>query len=185
MLPAISTREAGRWTRFQFERLIADAALVDISERSSRDGDATLTPADLAEWRAVHGRWVYPTILLVRTGYAAYWSNRTRYFGISPKEPDVRHFPGLSAEAARELAADSAVVGVGIDTPSVDPGISHDFLAHQILFSKNIYALENLADLSRVPASGIRILAMPMKIGGGSGGPCRVVVNLPAQPPTA
>ncbi|KAF0297894.1 Kynurenine formamidase [Amphibalanus amphitrite] len=89
------------------------------------------------------------------------------------------HFPGIGAEAARLLADDPAVVGVGIDTPSIDAGNSKTFPTHVTLFSANKFGVENVGDMSRVPATGATILALPMKIGGGSGGPCRVLVRLP------
>ena len=67
---------------------------------------------------------------------------------------------------------------VGIDTPSLDHGPSRDFIAHQILNGANIAGLENVANLERLPETGSIILALPMKIAGGSGAPCRIVALL-------
>lgn len=41
--------------------------------------------------------------------------------------------------------------------------------------TRNIPAFENLANLSEVPAIGMHVVALPMKIRGGSGGPLRIV----------
>jgi kynurenine formamidase len=71
------------------------------------------------------------------------------------------------------------IVGIGIDTASMDPGTSKDFPVHQVLNGANLYGLENLMDLERVPATGAWIIALPMKIKGGSGAPARVVAVLP------
>ncbi|KAF0297896.1 Kynurenine formamidase [Amphibalanus amphitrite] len=181
----------GGWTLDQIpvERLVANAALIDIEDRSQKDPDSILTPDDLADWKRQHGSFQYPTILLVRTGNAKYWSDSERYFGFQngtaiekesdgPATPEL-HFPGVGVEAARLLADDPAVVGVGIDTPSMDPGNSKTFPTHVILYAANKFGVENVGDMSRVPATGATILALPMKIGGGSGGPCRVLVRLP------
>ncbi len=84
------------------------------------------------------------------------------------------HFPGIHPDAARLLAESRSVAAVGIDTPSLDRGQSPDFMTHRILFEKNIPGFENLADMSALPATGTLLIAMPMKIAGGSGGPLRV-----------
>ena len=46
------------------------------------------------------------------------------------------------------------------------------------LFEHNIPALENVANLDRLPAAGFTVIALPMKIRGGSGGPTRIVALL-------
>jgi kynurenine formamidase len=71
------------------------------------------------------------------------------------------------------------VAGVGIDTASVDRGQSKDFQTHRILYSHDIYGLENVANLDRVPTTGALVIALPMKIKGGTGGPVRIVAVLP------
>ena len=39
-------------------------------------------------------------------------------------------------------------------------------------------AFENVANLDRLPPAGFRVVALPMKIRGGSGGPLRIVAIL-------
>jgi kynurenine formamidase len=87
-------------------------------------------------------------------------------------------FPGISAEAAK-LLVDRKVAGVGIDTASIDYGKSKDFMTHRVLTAANIYALENVANTDRLPEVGATIIALPVKIAGGTGGPCRIVGILP------
>lgn len=181
----------GGWTLDQIpaDHFIAHAALLDIEERSQNDLDTVVTPDDLAAWKSEHGSFKYPTVLLVRTGNAAHWLNRDRYWGyktdtvVDGNSTDIQlptfHFPGIGAEAAQLLADEPAVVGVGIDTPSIDAGNTKTFPTHVTLFAANKFGLEHVGDMSRVPATGATILALPMKIGGGSGGPCRVLVRLP------
>ena len=84
------------------------------------------------------------------------------------------HFPGLGLDAARELAR-RKVNAVGIDTPSIDYGQTNNYGVHRRLFAANIPAFENVANLEQLPATGAYIIALPMKIKGGSGGPLRIV----------
>jgi len=90
-------------------------------------------------------------------------------------------FPGIHPEAAEFLATKRKIKAVGIDTPSIDFGGSKLFETHQILFEKNIPGLENIANLDKLPEQGFMIVALPMKIKGGSGGPVRIVAFIPNQ----
>jgi kynurenine formamidase len=74
---------------------------------------------------------------------------------------------------------DRKVRAVGLDTPSIDYGQSRTYPAHRVLFAANIPAFENLANLERLPRSGSFVVALPMKIKGGSGGPLRIVAAVP------
>jgi len=163
------------------ERFVAHAAVLDVVDASQQNPDYEVSRNDLEQWKKVNGPWKYPTLLLVKTGNAQHWTNHTRYwgFGMNETNPKQMHFPGLGEGAAEILANDPNVVGVGLDTPSLDPGTSTTYPAHRILLNKNKYGLEHLPDMSRVPTTGATVIAAPMKIGGGTGGPCRVMVRLP------
>ena len=95
-----------------------------------------------------------------------------------PGDIDHLHFPGISKEAA-ELLVTRKVDGVGIDTASMDYGASQDFIVHQVLNKANIYGLENIANADKLPAKGATVIALPIKIEEGSGGPARIVAILP------
>ena len=90
------------------------------------------------------------------------------------------HFPGLDPELAAWLVAERDVKAVGIDTASIDYGQSTRYETHQLLFKAGIPAFENVANVSSLPASGFSIVALPMKIGGGSGGPLRIIAIVPS-----
>jgi kynurenine formamidase len=62
-----------------------------------------------------------------------------------------------------------------LDTPSLDYVQSMKFESHQILFAENILGFENVANLEKLPATGAWVIALPMKIKGGSSGPLRIV----------
>jgi len=117
----------------------------------------------------------------MRTDYDAFWPDRERYMGTNKRGPEgvaELHFPGFSEGSARALL-EREVAAIGIDTPSVDYGQSKDFIVHQVVYGQNIPGFENVANLSRLPATGAYIIALPMKIGGGSGAPLRVIGWVP------
>jgi kynurenine formamidase len=166
------------------ERLIAPAVLVDVSSACARDADHAVDVAELVAWEAANGAIPAGSIVLLRTGFGRRWPDRARYLGSAERGADAvakLHFPGLGAEAARWLAEERRIAAVGIDTASIDPGQSLRFEAHVALFEREIPAFENLAGLDALPATGFRVVALPMKIRGGSGAPLRIVAILPAR----
>lgn len=160
-------------------KLVGPAVVIDISEASARDRDYRLSASDITAWEATHGRLPEGAILLVRTGWGKYWGDAKAYLGTDRKGDTANlHFPGLSREAA-ELLVERKVDAVGIDTASLDHGPSQDFIAHRILNEADIYGLENVASLEALPATGATVIALPMKIAGGTGGPVRILAVLP------
>ena len=70
---------------------------------------------------------------------------------------------------------------IGIDTPSIDFGQSSTFETHQVLYGQNMPGFENVANLDLLPEAGAYVVALPMKIAGGSGGPLRIVAFVPSS----
>jgi kynurenine formamidase len=91
-------------------------------------------------------------------------------------------FPGLHPDAARWLTTEREIHAIGLDTASIDRGKSTSFESHRILFSADVPAFENLSDLERLPAREFTVVALPMKIGGGTGAPLRVIAVVPTTP---
>jgi kynurenine formamidase len=173
---------AGRWTADEVPlgRLVGQAVVVDISERAARDRDALLEPADLTTFESRHGRIPDDSIVLVRTGWERFWTDRGRYLGSTvPGDASHLHFPGVGAAAAAWLTTARRLRAIGIDTASIDHGPSHDFRAHRTLANANVPIFENLRGLDALPPKGAVFLGLPMKIGGGTGGPLRAVALLP------
>jgi kynurenine formamidase len=156
-------------------RLVGPAVVIDIAPAAATDPDTTLQPADIERFEAEHGAIAANTIVLVRTGWSERWPDRKRYLGDdTPGDASNLHFPGISKEAAQALV-DREVAAVGIDTASIDHGPSQEFWAHRVLMAADIPAFENLMALDQLPATGATVIALPMKIGGGSGGPLRAI----------
>lgn len=173
--------EKGNTTdQIPLERLIAPAVVVDITEKAASDADYRLTADDVRAWEAQHGAIEPGTIVLLRTGWGARWPDRKRYFGDdTPGATDELHFPSFGEDAAKVLVNERRVAAIGVDTASIDYGQSKDFIVHRIANGANVPGLENIAHLERVPARGAFLMALPMKIAGGSGGPVRIVALIP------
>jgi kynurenine formamidase len=169
--------------QLSIDRLVGSAAVVDVSALALANPDYQVTIADLKKWESKHGKIPNDSILLLHTGYARFWPDAMKYLGTLEKGPEAvakLHFPGLHPDAARWLVSERPIKAVGLDTASIDYGQSKLFESHRILFDKEIPALENVAALDQLPPAGAFVIALPMKIKGGSGGPLRIVAWLPA-----
>jgi kynurenine formamidase len=167
-------------------QLVGPAVAVDVSEACARDRDHEIAREELLAWEAAHGEIPRGAIVLLRTGFASRWPDRAAYLGTDERGPAAvasLHFPGLGADAARWLVEARAIRAVGIDTASIDRGTSTRFETHQALFAANVPAFENVAALDALPARGFRVVALPMKIRGGSGAPLRIVALVPEETP--
>ena len=169
--------------RIPLDSLIAPVVVVDVTDASARDADYQVSADDLQDFESQHGEIPSGSIVLLKTGFASRWPDAQRYLGTAERgETAVAklHFPGLHPSAAEWLVSNRSVKAVGIDTASIDYGQSKLFETHRTLMGRDIPALENLASLDRLPPTGAFLIALPMKIGGGSGAPLRAVAVLPA-----
>ena len=166
------------------ESLMGSAVVIGVEEQSAADRDYLISTEDITAWEAEHGQIPDGSILLFRTGYGQFWPDREAYMGTAERGPDavaLLHFPGIHPDAATWLTQERIIKAVGIDTPSIDRGQSTLFESHQHLFGANIPAFENVASLDRLPETGSYVIALPMKIEGGSGGPLRMVGIIPNE----
>jgi kynurenine formamidase len=161
-------------------RLVGEAVVI----RVDCQPDQLISVADLAAWEKANGAIPRESIVLFRTGWSRYWPDRAKYLGTAEHGAQAvakLHFPGLAPEAARWLLKERAPKAVGIDTASIDFGQSKSFETHRALFAADVPAFENLDALDRLPPRGARVIALPMKIAGGSGGPLRAIAILPSR----
>ena len=170
--------------RIPVTRLAGEGCVLDLTEAVGEDADHLVGLAEVEAWEARHGRIPDSAIVLFRTGWERYYDDRARCLG-TPKTGEAAlpelHFPGIDPELAEWLVRERRPKLVGLDTPSLDRGQSVDFQTHRILSAAGVPGLENVANLGALPPKGAFILAFPMKIKGGSGGPLRVVACLPGS----
>jgi kynurenine formamidase len=169
--------EGGRTAdRIPLEQLIAPAVVIDIAAKASADRDYRLTPEDVVSFEKLHGRIAPRTIVLLRTGWSRFWPDVKSYLGDdTPGNASKLSFPSYGTEAARLLVEERDVGALGVDTASIDYGRSTDFMVHRTAAARNVPGFENLTNLDQVPTRGAIVIALPMKIEGGSGGPLRAV----------
>lgn len=175
--PIHFARGARSSDQLRLDQLTGEAVVIDVSAQAAGNADYLVSVADFERWEGEYGRLANDIIVLIKTGHGRYWPDAAKYLGTTEKGPEAvakLHFPGLAPEAATWLVQNRKIKAIGLDTPSIDYGQSSDFMSHRILFKKNIPAFENVANLDKVPATGAYVVALPMKIKGGSGGPLRI-----------
>lgn len=166
--------------RLPIEQLIGPAVVIDVRAQAAKDRDYRLTRADVLAWEKAHGAIPRGAFVMLRTGWGQRWPDRLSYFGdATPGETTKLHFPSYGVEAARYLVNERKVAALGADVASIDYGPSADFIVHQVASGAGVIGLENVARLEALPAKGATIIALPMKIEGGSGGPVRIVALVP------
>jgi kynurenine formamidase len=172
----------GRWSadEIPIERLLGPAVVIDVSARAAADPDYRLGVEDVRAWERKHGAIPARAIVLLRTGWGARWPDRRRYLGDdTPGDASRLHFPSYGKEAAELLVRGRKVAAIGVDTASIDHGPSKDFPVHVLAGEANVVGLENLARLEELPPVGAWVVALPMKIARGSGGPLRAIALVP------
>ncbi len=170
--------------QLDLNQLSSQAVKIDVSAKAATDRDYQITSDDIKNWETENGKIPEWSIILFQTGFGAKWPDKKSYLGTDQKGPDAvkdLHFPGLHPDAAKWLVENRKINAVGIDTASIDYGQSTLFESHVALMTNNIPAFENVADLSQIPAKGFHIIALPMKIKGGSGAPLRIVAFVPSN----
>lgn len=162
------------------DRLIAPGVVLDVTAQAAGDPDYRLTVTDVEAFEAAHGTIPRGAIVLLRTGWSTRWPDAKAYLGDdTPGDASRLSFPSFGEEAARLLVEDRLVAALGADVASIDYGRSQDFPVHQVAAAAGVPGLENLTGLEALPATGATVIALPVKIAGGSGGPVRVVALIP------
>ena len=157
--------------RISPEALIGPLVIVDIRQRAGADSDSEVTLEDLKSWESHHGRIASGAIVAMNSGWDAHV--RTAKFRNSDDDGHL-HFPVFHAEAAEFLLSKREVVGIAVDTLSLDRGSTKDFPVHTRWLGSNRWGLECIANLAELPPQGATIIVGGPKIASASGGPSRV-----------
>ena len=162
---------------------IGPAVKIDVVSECLNNRDYLLTVGDIKEWEEKHGIIPNNAWVLMYTGIdTKFYPDKKQVLGTAKTGEDALpelSFPGFSAEAAEFLVNKRNIKGLGLDTPSIDYGKSKDFMVHRICFKANKLAIENIANLDKLPARGAILYAIPMLIKDGTGAPARVFAVLP------
>jgi len=162
---------------------IGPAVKIDVTGKSLSNRDYQLTMEDILAWEKKHGRIPQGAWVIMQSGIdGRFYPNRKEVLGTEKTGKDAvaeLHFPGFSPEAVSFLLSKRTINGIAIDTPSIDPGTSKDFKVHRELCGAQKLALENIANLEKIPESGAILYVIPMLIQNGTGAPARVFALLP------
>ena len=165
--------------QISLDQLIGNAIKIDVSEKAGNNPDYLISIEDITQWETEEKQTIPDgSIVLFYTGHSRYYPDKKKYLGTDQRGESaltLLHFPGIAPETAQWLVDNRNIKAVGLDTPSIDYGQSADFKSHVILLSENIPGFENLANLEQLPSAGFQVIALPMKIKGGSGGPLRII----------
>jgi kynurenine formamidase len=172
----------GKWTidQIPLEHLVnRPAAVLDVSKKVAKDPEYRISVEDLEHWEEVNGEIPQGAALVLRTGWSQYYGDLLKYMGTRDSDTNKLRYPGLGENAANWLVTKRFLVGIAIEGLSLDSGQSHNLSAHQIVSDRNMFIVENMGpNLNLLPATGAKISFYPMKLEGGSGGPCRVVADI-------
>jgi kynurenine formamidase len=172
----VSAKDGDDVSRIPPRRLIAPAAVLDLADRVADNPDFLLEIEHVREWEAANGPLPEGGWLLLRTGWDARSGDQEAFLNADETGP---HTPGISVEAAKWLAEEAPVIGVGVETVGTDAGIAHSFdppfPCHSFVLGAGKYGLTQLQNLVRLPPSGAVVIASPLPIVGGSGSPTRVL----------
>lgn len=163
--------------QFTAQELVMPAVVIDVQTQSAHSPDYRLSVAAIKAWETAHGQIPTGSIVILFTGWQAYWQDPARFFNVDAE--GTSHFPGFSAAAVEFLIAARGIVGLGTDTHGADPGNDHTYGASTTIYQSNGMILECLAGLEKLPATGATLVIGGLPIQAGSGSPARVLAFIP------
>ena len=165
------------------EEWIGPAVKIDVTAKCEKDRDYLLSVDDITNWEELHGQIPDGAWVIMYTGIdTKYYPDKLQVLGTEKTGEEALpelSFPGFSPESVEFLVNERNFTGIAIDTPSIDYGKSTDFKVHQVLFAADKLALENIANLDKLPTTGAALYVIPMLIKDGTGAPARVFAILP------
>ncbi len=176
--------EKGRtMDQIPLEEWIGPAVKIDVTKKCEENRDYLLTVKDIKNWEKKYGKIPADAWVIMYTGIdTKYYPDKKKVLGTEKTGEDALpelSFPGFSPESIEYLLRSRDITGIAIDTPSIDYGKSKDFKVHQILFAAEKLALENIANLDKLPPTEAMLYVIPMLIKEGTGAPARVFAILP------
>jgi kynurenine formamidase len=162
---------------------IGPAVKIDVTAKCEQNRDYLLSVEDIEAWEKKFGRIPEGAWVIMSTGIGTrHYPDKKMVLGTEKTGEEALpelSFPGFSPESVEFLVKNRNFTGIAIDTPSIDYGKSKDFRVHQILCGANKLALENIANLDKIPERGATLYVIPILIKDGTGAPARVFAITP------
>ncbi|HWV53509.1 cyclase family protein [Pseudorhodoplanes sp.] len=159
--------------RIDAASFVVPLAVVDVTEQAAKNTDYQMTRGDLAAYETKHGRIPDNACVAMHSGWARYVADSAKFTG--KDAAGSFHFPGVSPDAAQWLMTERKVIGLAVDTLSLDHGASKDFKTHYTWLPSGRWGLENVAALDLVPPSGATLVVGAAKVKDATGGPVRLI----------
>ena len=156
---------------------VVKAVVVDVRDKVQKNPDYTLSQQDVLDWEQQHGEIPAESVVILYTGWQEKWGDSAAFFN-----QDIQgklHFPGFNGETTRFLLHQRKIVGVGIDTHGVDPGLDSDYSTNKQVLNQNGIVLECLTNLDQLPPVGTTLILGTLRLKGGSGTPLSVMAFVP------
>jgi kynurenine formamidase len=160
--------------------LVVPVAVINVREKVKEDPDYLVSANDIVDWEAVNGPIPVNAVFIANTGWHERFDDPDAYVNVD--DAGVMHFPGFS-KAAAQLLVERDVIGIGIDTLSIDHGPSTDFSAHKVMLAADKYQIENLANLDELPEAGATLIVGVLPVSEGSQAQARVLALVPEKAP--
>jgi kynurenine formamidase len=151
--------EGGRsMAEYDIHELIVPAVVIDIRKKAQNNPDAQLTLEDVQIWEKQHGPIPKHVAVFMYSGWDKKATADPKAF-VGLDNTGKTHFPTLSSEAVEFLLKEREIVGVGVDTLSVDQVEStQKAAAHKAVLGANKWIIECANNLGSIPATGATIL---------------------------
>ena len=157
--------------------LFGPVVVIDATGKCAENADYLLSEQDILDWEKAHSPIPDRAIVLMLTGWGKKWGDYKAYK--NEDDSGKMHFPGFSKEAALFLTKERNILGIGIDTFSVDAAVTDGFPVHGLVNGAGKFHLENVANLHELPPAGAYLITAPIKLEGGSGGQVRIFGIVP------
>lgn len=157
-------------------KLILPAIVIDVRDEVKTNADYRLTVDKIKEFEK-SGAIPSGSAVLLLTGWAERFHDPAAFRNADAN--GVMHYPAFSAEAAEYLVNTRQAAALGVDTISLDYGLSTDFPVHHFALGKGLILIENLNNLDKLPARGSLVFFGPLRIKNGTGSPARILAISP------
>ena len=171
-------------SKMNVDQLAGPLVILNVSVQAAKNPDYQVSVDDVAVWEAKYGRIPEGAFVFMHSNWdRKKYPNRAEVFGSTNwKDMSTLHFPGFHPKTAKLLVEERNIRGVGVDVPSVDYGQSTDFGTHIMLAKNNRVGIEHVANMQNMPEAGGFVVALPIKLDDGTGGPVRLLGIKPAKP---
>ena len=164
-------------TSYAPEQRVVPAAVIDVHGKAATNADYQLTKQDVLDWEAQHGTLAPGTFVIMLTGWEDKWGDPKAFINQDAK--GNLHFPGFAPATSKWLVSDRRIAGVGIDTHGVDPGLDTSYATNTAMADHHLIAIECMANLDQLPATGTTLVLAPLQLQNGSGSPLSIMAFVP------